>query len=85
MSVITDHTLHIHAADGQACAACGDADDGSRIFTTDVGAWNRERKSCSPGSVVEQDYTLSTRTDKRASALFDERYPDRKKIRGDDR
>lgn len=79
--MLLDPLLHIHSTPGQPCVACGDADDGSRLFTTDVGMWNREVKTCLPGGIVEPSYVLSSRSDARASALKDERFPDWNKVR----
>lgn len=87
MATITDRTVHIHHLAGEACIACGDADDGSRPFMTDPGLWNREARSCSPGSIVSPSYVLTTRAgfNARTSALKDERYPDFRKVPPGDR
>lgn len=81
MVVLSDTLLHIHSAPGLVCAACGDEDTGTRIFTTNVGAWNRELHSCSPTLRLRQDYSISDRDDPRTSALKDERFPDWRKVR----
>lgn len=73
--------LHIHAQEGDPCVACGDLDDGSNLFLTNVGDWNREQRSCSPSTIVRPDYSLSGRDDPRTSALKDERMPDPTKVR----
>lgn len=82
---ITDRFLHIHQNPGQACIACGDFDDGSRLFTTDTGLWNRDAKSCSFSSIVSPQYVLIPRDDPRTSALKDERHPDPDKTPPDQR
>lgn len=81
MTILTDLLLHIHSAPGLVCIACGDEDTGTRIFTTDVGAWNRELRSCSPTVRLRQDYSISDRDDPRTSALKDERFADPRKVR----
>lgn len=77
---IDDPLLHIHSAGGIACAACGDADDGTRIFITDVGKWNSELRNCSPSTIIRPNYSISGRDDQRTSALKGERMPDAKKV-----
>lgn len=79
MTTLAELVLHIHAAGGQPCVACGDSDDGSRAFTTDVGMWNRDIRSCSPSDRVRPDYTVSGREDPDTSALKDERFGDPQK------
>lgn len=81
MTVLSDPLLHIHASAGQVCIACGDSDDGTRIFTTDIGQWNSELRTCSPTMRLRQDYSISGRDDPRTSALKGERFPDWRKTR----
>lgn len=78
---IDDPLLHIHSAPGVICAACGDADDGTRIFTTNIGKWNSELRSCAPATIIRPNYSISGRSDPRTSALKGERFPDDKKER----
>lgn len=77
---IDDPLLHIHSAPGVVCAACGDADDGTRVFLTDAGKWNGELRTCSPSTVIRPNYSISGRDDPRTSALKGERFPDIKKV-----
>lgn len=83
MTVLSELTIHIHSAPGGVCSACGDADDNTRAFITDVGAWNRTNDKCSPGTMLRPDYSISGRADPDTSALLDERFPNPKKT--DDR
>lgn len=76
-----DPLLHIHSAPGAACAACGDSDDGTRTFLTDVGKWNGELRTCAPETRIALDYSITSRADPRTSALKGERFPDHKKVR----
>lgn len=68
-----DRLLHIHAAPGDPCIACGDADTADNDFVTDVGEWNCEARNCSPSTRLRPDYSISGRADPRTSALKGER------------
>lgn len=76
-----DPLLHIHAAPGEPCIACGDADTSDTDFLTNPGDWNQQARTCSPTTRIRPDYTISGRDDPRTSALKSERMPDPKKVR----
>lgn len=79
--MVRDRLIHIHAAPGEVCIACGDADTSDTDFVTDTGYWNTLNRRCSPSTIIRPDYTISGRQEPRTSALKGERFPDPKKVR----
>lgn len=76
-----DRLIHLHAAPGEPCLACGDADTDDTDFLLSAEEWNCEARTCSPSKRFSPGFELTNRADPRTSALKGERFPDPKRIK----